>query len=191
MLRCLPSLPLNTGAVMVKEYSLSSQSWSLMMPNKALRILIADEHPMQLLQLEKMLNAMGYYRIAPVHSFDELQRLVQNALQPFNLLIGNIDLASHAGVDLERFCRVHAQIQHALLYESQHLRIPAVPAGKRQAVSVRLPKVPDSESLEAFMAIIDAPVLIARLPGPGGHADVPKQVGRSPSLGPTVFSRHS
>jgi hypothetical protein len=34
-------------------------------------------------------------------------------LQPFNLLLGNIELASHAGVDLERFCRVSTQIQHA------------------------------------------------------------------------------
>lgn len=176
---------------MVKELSLSPQPWSLMMPDKALRILIADEHPTQLLQLEKMLNGMGYYRIAPVRTFEELQHLVQNALQPFNLLIGNIDLASHAGVDLERFCRVHAQIQHALLYESQHLKIPAVPAGKRQAVSVRLPRVPDNESLEAFMAIIDAPMVIARLPGPGGSASVPKHTGRGSSLGPTVFSRQS
>lgn len=73
------------------------------MPNKCMRILIADEHPSQRLQLEKMLNALGYYRIAPVDNFDDLQRLVQCALQPFNLLIGNIDLASHAGVDLARF----------------------------------------------------------------------------------------
>ena len=36
------------------------------MPDKSLRILLADAHPMQLLQLEKMLNGMGYFRIAPV-----------------------------------------------------------------------------------------------------------------------------
>lgn len=161
------------------------------MADKSLRILLADAHPMQLMQLEKMLNGMGYYRIAPVQSFDDLRHLVQNALLPFNLLIGNIDLASHVGVDLERFCRVNVQIQHALLYESQHLKMPAVPAGQRQAVSISLPKVPDDETLHAFMAVIDGPRLIAQLPTPAGRGG-----GRGPARhwlgsGQTVFSRPS
>lgn len=139
------------------------------MADKSLRILLADAHPSQLLQLEKMLNGMGYYRIAPVQSFDDLRHLVQNALLPFNLLIGNIDLASHAGVDLERFCRVNVQIQHALLYESQHLKIPAVPVAQRQSVSVSLPKVPDDETLNAFMSLIDAPRILGQLPSPKGN----------------------
>ena len=138
------------------------------MTNKTLRILIADEHPHQRLQLEKLLNGLGYYRIAPVESFEELQRLVQCALQPFNLLLGNIELASHAGVDLARFCRVNAQIQHALLYHSQHLKVPVVPQTERQAVSVSLPQVPDNEALQSFMAIIDSPVLVGKLAMPSG-----------------------
>ncbi|MDF0734259.1 histidine kinase [Pseudomonas entomophila] len=159
------------------------------MPNKSLRILIADEHPQQRLQLEKMLNGLGYYRIAPVDSFDDLQRLVQCALQPFHLLLGNIELGSHAGVDLARFCRVNAQIQHALLYHSQHLKVPSVPQTERQAVSISLPKVPDSEALESFMAIIDAPQLLGQLalpPGLAGEASYPR---RRMNFAQTVFSR--
>ncbi|MND81615.1 hypothetical protein D3C76_738360 [compost metagenome] len=161
------------------------------MPNKSLRILIADEHPMQLLQLEKILNGMGYYRIAPVESFEDLQRLVLSALQPFNLLVGNIDLASHVGVDLERFCRGSAQIQHALLYQSQHLKVPAIPSGQREAVNVSLPKVPDDETMHTFMAIIDSPKVIGQLPGvfdrtsPAGHSP------RRMSFAPSIFSRQS
>jgi hypothetical protein len=63
-------------------------------------------------------------------------------LQPFNLLLGNIELASHAGVDLARFCRVSTQIQHALLYHSSQLKVPAVPQAERQAVSLSLPRCP-------------------------------------------------
>ena len=137
------------------------------MANKTLRILIADAHPCQRLQLERLLNGLGYYRIAPVDSFEELQRLVQCALQPFHLLLGNIELASHAGVDLARFCRVSTQIQHALLYHSSQLKVPAVPQAERQAVSLSLPQVPDNEALESFMAIIDAPLLVGKLPLPG------------------------
>ena len=128
------------------------------MANKTLRILIADEHPCQRLQLEKLLNGLGYYRLAPVDSFEELQ--------PFHLLLGNIELASHVGVDLARFCRVSTQIQHALLYHSSQLKVPAVPQTERQSVSLSLPQVPDNEALESFMAIIDAPLLVGKLPLP-------------------------
>ncbi|OII58513.1 histidine kinase, partial [Pseudomonas putida] len=130
------------------------------MANKTLRILIADAHPCQRLQLERLLNGLGYYRIAPVESFEELQRLVLSALQPFHLLLGNIELASHVGVDLARFCRVSTQIQHALLYHSNQLQVPLVPQAERQAVSMSLPQVPDNEALEAFMAIIDSPLQV-------------------------------
>lgn len=159
------------------------------MPNKSMRILIADEHPSQRLQLEKMLNALGYYRIAPVDSFEDLQRLVLSALQPFSLLIGNIELASHAGVDLARFCRVSSQIQHALLYHSQHLKVPAVPQTERKAVSISLPKVPDSEALESFMAIVDLPVVVGRLPLPAGLSSTSGYPRQRMNFAQTVFSR--
>ncbi|MHC6226517.1 histidine kinase [Pseudomonas sp. X10] len=159
------------------------------MPNKSMRILIADEHPSQLLQLEKMLNGLGYYRIAPVESFEDLQRLVQSALQPFSLLVGNIDLASHAGVDLARFCQVNTQIQHALLYHSQHLKVPAIPPAERKAVSVSLPKVPDSEALESFMAIIDVPVVVGQLPLPAQMPCSSSSSRRRVNFGHTVFCR--
>jgi CheY-like chemotaxis protein len=159
------------------------------MANKTLRILIADAHPCQRLQLERLLNGLGYYRIAPVDSFEELQRLVQCALQPFHLLLGNIELASHAGVDLVRFCRVSAQIQHALLYHSSQLKVPAVPQAERHAVSLSLPQVPDNEALESFMAIIDAPLLVGTLPLPGA---VPTNAARprlQASFAYTMFNR--
>jgi CheY-like chemotaxis protein len=157
------------------------------MANKTLRILIADAHPSQRLQLERLLNGIGYYRIAPVDSFDELQRLVQCALQPFHLLLGNIELASHAGVDLARFCRVSTQIQHALLYHSAQLKVPSVPQAERQAVSLSLPQVPDNQALESFMAIIDAPLLVGKLPLPGA---VPAATTRPrANFTHTVFNR--
>ncbi|WP_349976307.1 histidine kinase [Pseudomonas sp. WHRI 8519] len=159
------------------------------MTNKTLRILIADEHPSQRLQLERLLNGLGYYRIAPVGSFDELQRLVQCALEPFNLLLGNFELASHAGVDLARFCRVSTQIQHALLYHSRHLKVPSVPPSERQAVSVSLPQVPDNEALESFMALIDAPVVIGKLALPSGLSNSGPPAYPRRNFAHTVFSR--
>jgi len=161
------------------------------MANKSLRILIADEHPLQRLQLERLLNGLGYYRIAPVDSFDELQRLVHSALQPFHLLLGNIELASHAGVDLARFCRVSSQIQHALLYHSKQIRVPTVPPGERQAVSVSLPRAPDNDALQAFMAIIDMPLVVGQVPLPEAFAAGVGHYPRRMNFGHTVFSRSS
>ncbi|AGN79854.1 histidine kinase [Pseudomonas sp. GD03651] len=159
------------------------------MANKTLRILIADAHPCQRLQLERLLNGLGYYRIAPVESFEELQRLVHCALQPFHLLLGNIELANHAGVDLERFCRVSTQIQHALLYHSSQLRVPSVPATERQAVSLSLPHVPDNEALESFMAIIDAPLLVGKLALPSGMPAATVRPRPRANFAHTVFNR--
>ncbi|NIF18306.1 histidine kinase [Pantoea sp. Cy-639] len=159
------------------------------MPNKSMRILIADEYPDQRLQLEKLLNGLGYYRIAPVESFGDLQRLVHSALQPFNLLLGNIELASRVGVDLARFCRVSPQVQHALLYHSRQLKIPSVPQGERQAVSVSLPRAPDAEALESFMAIIDQPVLVGLLSLPLGVSTGHLKVRRSLNYTDPLFSR--
>lgn len=159
------------------------------MTNKSLRILIAEEHPDQCLQLEKMLNRLGYYRIAPVASFEELQRLVHCALQPFNLLLGSIELGNHAGVDMARFCRVNTQIQHALLYRPQHVAVPAVPPGQRQAVNVSLPQVPDNEALASFMAIIDAPLLIGTLELPPAVSGRAGHLHSAARLGQTVFHR--
>ncbi|MNG81810.1 hypothetical protein D3C76_823670 [compost metagenome] len=161
------------------------------MANKTLRILIADEHPCQRLQLEKLLNGLGYYRIAPVGSFEELRHLVQCALQPFNLLLGNIELASHAGVDLARFCRVSTQIQHALLYHSHQLKVPAVPQTERQAVSISLSHVPDNQALESFMAIIDAPVVVGKLGLPRTLAAGSSAQRLRIQHSPTVFNRSS
>ncbi|NBA96236.1 histidine kinase [Pseudomonas sp. R5(2019)] len=155
------------------------------MPNKSMRILIADEHLVQVMQIEKMLNQMGYYRIAPVKSFEQLLKLIQSALEPFHLLIANTDLATHAGVDMERFCRGNPQIRHALLYETQILHIPMVPPAQRKAVNVCLPRLPDNDALKNFMDIVDAPQVLAELPLNLPRARPKSRIDRLD----TVFSR--
>ena len=45
------------------------------MPTKSLRILIADEDPNQALKIERALNILGYYRIAPLYHGEALVSL--------------------------------------------------------------------------------------------------------------------
>ncbi|EIK94917.1 response regulator receiver protein [Pseudomonas sp. M47T1] len=125
------------------------------MINKALRILIADEHPSQLMHVERMLNHMGYYRIAPVQSFETLLALVQSAVEPFDLLIANTEMAVRAGVDLPRLCKGSPQVHHALLYENESVPVPTLLPQQRESINVCLARLPDSEALQTLMDIVD------------------------------------
>jgi CheY-like chemotaxis protein len=161
-----------------------------MMPNKALRILIADEHHVQLMQVEKMLNQLGYYRVAPVQSFDELLALIQCAIEPFDLLIANTELAARVGVDLPRFCKSSPQIHHTMLYENRHVEVPLIAPEQRQAVSVCLARLPDTDALKTLMEIVDAPQGVPEAPvslaGHRSHAKRRVSHHREPA-----FIRHS
>lgn len=117
------------------------------MSNKALTILIADEQHLQRLYIEKMLNQLGYHRIVPVQTFEEVQILTAIPAEPFDVLIINAGLA----VD---DCELQPQAHHVLIYD--HLNL-SKPAGVTPAVLVRLPGVPDNVNLEHFMDIIDPP----------------------------------
>ena len=117
------------------------------MPNKALTILIADEQHLQRLYIEKMLNQLGYHRIVPVQTFEEVKILTAIPAEPFDVLIINAGLAAHAS-------EPQPQVRHVLVYDHQDL---GQPAGATPAVLVRLPSVPDHINLEHFMDIIDPP----------------------------------
>lgn len=115
------------------------------MPNKALTILIADEQHLQRLYIEKMLNQLGYYRIVPVQTLEEVQILTSIPAEPFDVLIINAGLLAHA-------CGAQHSVHHVLVYE--HIDL-GEPGGATSAVRVRLPGVPDNVSLEHFMDIVD------------------------------------
>jgi hypothetical protein len=117
------------------------------MPNKALTILIADEQHLQRLYIEKMLNQLGYHRIVPVQTFEEVKILTAIPAEPFDVLIINAGLAAHAS-------EPQPQVRHVLVYDHQDL---GQPTGATPAVLVRLHGVPDPINLEHFMDIIDPP----------------------------------
>ena len=117
------------------------------MPNKALTILIADEQHLQRLFIEKMLNRLGYHRIVPVQTFEEVQVLTAIPAEPFDVLIINAGLVTPT-------CGPQPQVRHVLVYDHVDL---AKPAGVTPAVLVRLPGMPDNVNLEHFMDIIDPP----------------------------------
>lgn len=127
------------------------------MTDKTLRILIADELDEQVVQIERTLNHLGYFRVVPVASLDELLTMVQSAFEPFDLLIANTDMAVRSGVDLPRFCKASPQVRHALLYEGQKVELPELGDPAQMKVSVSVAQLPDSEVLKTFMQIVESP----------------------------------
>lgn len=89
------------------------------MLDKRLRILIADASAKQCAGIARLLNGLGYFRVAAVPSFRELATLTHYSCEPFDnfdLLLLSGELAFAAGVDAGAFCLGNPQIRHALIY---------------------------------------------------------------------------
>lgn len=113
------------------------------MTNKALTILIADHQHLNRLHIEKSLNQLGYYRIAPVQSADELMILARLITEPCGLLVISREMASAAGVEPAAFSRCYPGIRHVLIYDSQ------------PGEQMTLAHTPDTATLVHLMKVID------------------------------------
>lgn len=133
------------------------------MTNKTLRILIADDQLSQMLNIEKQLNGLGYFRIVPVRTFHELVQLTSNPCELFDLIIVNKDLALAYGTDMAEFCRERPQVQHALFYDRATKVLDLTLESNNKLVRASLADIPDSNSLNVLMSIIDPPAQRARL----------------------------
>jgi DNA-binding NtrC family response regulator len=127
------------------------------MADRSLRILIADPRRSVLVQIEKTLNHLGYYCVAPVLSFDEIMTLTHPAFTPFDVLIASAELGSMAGVDMVKFCREANQVRHSFVYENQTAHIAHIEQGVCQSLSVQVPPMFDHRVAKDFMARVDAP----------------------------------
>lgn len=121
------------------------------MLNAELRILIAEKRHSQALNIERQLNALGLFRVAPVHSLAELQLLTDCCLPPVDLVIANANLAEDDGIEVFGLCRSNAGIRHAIIYQSPSFTpVFETDAGKTLAC---LPQAPDREALQRHIGL--------------------------------------
>jgi DNA-binding NarL/FixJ family response regulator len=120
------------------------------MSNKALRILIADEQHFHRMKVERLLNQLDYYRVAPVQSLEELLTLVEYGSEPFDLVLINAALAGGA-LDLFGFFLDNPQVRHAMIYNEPRAQLPSV----QQKIQVSLGALPDLASIRRLMASVD------------------------------------
>lgn len=128
------------------------------MPNKSLRILIADEQHFNRMKIERLFNQLDYFRVAPVHSLEELLNLVDYACEPFDLLVINAGMAD-GKLDLLDFCLDNGQLAHALIFDGHQAQLPpAIASCEGQKVQVSHALLPDLATIRRLMAIIDRPL---------------------------------
>ena len=120
------------------------------MPDKSLRILIADAQHFNRLRIERLFNQLGYFRVAPVHSLDELLPLVEYAGEPLDLVVVNGVMASE-GLDLFSFLADNRQVHHGFIFNEQQAPVPPV-AGKVQVSQAALP---DLACITQLMSTVD------------------------------------
>jgi CheY-like chemotaxis protein len=120
------------------------------MPNKSLRILIADAQHFNRLRIERLFNQLGYFRVAPVQSLDELLPLVEYGCEPLDLVLINGAMASE-GLDLLNFFADNPQVHRAFIFNGQQAPLPPV-AGNVQVSQAALP---DLACITQLMSVVD------------------------------------
>ena len=125
------------------------------MPNKALRILIADEQHFYRLKIERDLNHLGYYRVAPMHQLAQVFSAVEYDREPLDLLIINASLVRGVKFDLFSFCMDNPHIRYALIYDDQQRGLPSLLVCRQHKVLISAMPLPDLETLTDLMARID------------------------------------
>jgi hypothetical protein len=86
------------------------------MPTKTLRILIADTDPDQALKMERALNLLGYYRIAPLYSPEALVSLRAARTNEYDVLLISQEMAGGGIVGDAEFRMDNSQFRHVLIY---------------------------------------------------------------------------
>lgn len=89
------------------------------MPNKQLRIIIVDSHLPRLIQTEKSLNRLGYFRILPIQHVDDLRALDHELVTPFDVMFANKALVCGSETHWRLFRRTTQKIDYVLLYDGQ------------------------------------------------------------------------
>ncbi|WP_445177503.1 hypothetical protein [Pseudomonas sp. McL0111] len=126
--------------------------------NSQMRVLVADQQCAQRIVIEKSLSLLGYFRVCPVSSFEELTLLSHyspNLYERFDLLIVNAELISAAGINAADFCLNNSRFRHVLIYDSSRERRGIKTLSTVPHHQVRVVDAMGFEVLTDFLALID------------------------------------
>jgi len=139
------------------------------MSNKALRILIADPQHFHRMKIERLFNALGYYRVAPVQTLGELLTLVDYGCEPFDVLVINAELAA-GSLDLLGFLLDNPQVRHALIYNEPSAPLQAAAGFAQESAQISPTPLPNSQLIGQVMARVET--CDERQAAPDAHASL-------------------
>ncbi|CAH0200790.1 MULTISPECIES: chemotaxis protein CheY [Pseudomonas] len=139
------------------------------MSNKALRILIADPQHFHRMKIERLFNALGYYRVAPVQTLGELLTLVDYGCEPFDVLVINAELAA-GSLDLLGFLLDNPQVRHALIYNEPLAPLQAAAGFAQENAQISPTPLPNSQLVGQVMARVET--CDERQAAPDAHASL-------------------
>ncbi|MHC8308718.1 hypothetical protein ACYZUC_03780 [Pseudomonas sp. GT1P32] len=129
------------------------------MTTPSLRILVVDAQHSRRLSIEKMFNVYGYYRIAPLESLKEFFMIIENAIEPFDLVVLNSAMYCDESLNIENFCRRSPSIRNVLIYGEQPASFPMMVLAGDYSFKLlcRLSSVPDHRAIKTLMELVDSP----------------------------------
>ena len=91
------------------------------MPTKSLRILIADADPNQALKIERALNILGYYRVAPLYNAEALVSLKAAPINEYDVLLISREMAGGGAANEVELRKDNSHFRHILIYaDAEH-----------------------------------------------------------------------
>jgi hypothetical protein len=126
------------------------------MTNKALRILIADQEHFHRMKIERWLNRLDYYRVAPVHNVCELLTLVDYGCQTFDVVVVNATFTQGA-LELSNYLTDCPHVRHALIYNDPTVPLPLRAFDAQVKVNRIQAALPDGHEIARLMAHVEAP----------------------------------
>lgn len=85
------------------------------MANHTLRILLVEDHPFQLIATQILLNNQGYYLLTPALTAAEAMMAMENARDPFDVLLCDQCLPDLPGLELIELAHRHRLIRRAVV----------------------------------------------------------------------------
>lgn len=124
------------------------------MAKKSLRILIADPQHFHRMMIERFLNGLQYYRVAPVQDIVELVKLVECSCEPFDLVVINAQMAG-TSLNLAELFAGSPYVHHALIYNAPSMPLRALSSFAHKNVHISESALPTVQSIEQLMDFVD------------------------------------
>lgn len=128
------------------------------MSNPRLRIVLVEADHSRRMSIEKVLSHLGYHRIVPVSSQQELIVLLENAVDVFDLLIINEQIMRTVGERGKNLLSEYPCLKHSLIYHGAQLQVAhGIGTGSvNPQCDFIASGVPDRPVLERVMAHVSA-----------------------------------